>query len=47
MKLKSLKPFFPSGIEGVFRVVAIIYFSYVGFDNIVTTTEEMKNPETS
>ncbi|KAH7682249.1 Amino acid/polyamine transporter I protein [Dioscorea alata] len=41
---RNLKPFFPFGVQGVFRAAAIVYFAYGGFDNIATMAEETKNP---
>ncbi|KAI0524173.1 hypothetical protein KFK09_003537 [Dendrobium nobile] len=43
-KTENLSPFFPFGVEGVFRAAAIVYFAYGGFDNIATMAEETRNP---
>lgn len=42
----SLEPsgFAPFGIRGVFNGAAIVYFSYIGYDAVSTTAEEVKNP---
>ena len=36
--------FAPMGIRGIFNGAAIVYFSYIGFDAVSTTAEEVKNP---
>jgi amino acid transporter len=36
--------FFPFGSAGAFRAVAIVYWSYMGFDMVATMTKETKNP---
>jgi amino acid transporter len=36
--------FAPLGIRGIFNGAAIVYFSYIGFDAVSTTAEEVKNP---
>lgn len=37
-------PFFPFGFGGIFRGAGIIFFAYIGFDQISTTAEEACNP---
>ncbi len=37
-------PFLPFGAGGVFRGAAIIFFAYIGFDQISTSAEEARNP---
>jgi len=37
-------PFFPHGIESVFRTSSTVFFSYVGFDTIASSSEECKDP---
>jgi len=37
-------PFAPYGIDGVFKGVTSIYFSYVGFDMVASMAEEAVNP---
>ncbi|KAG0597293.1 hypothetical protein M758_UG326100 [Ceratodon purpureus] len=36
--------FAPLGIRGIFNGAAVVYFSYIGFDAVSTTAEEVKNP---
>ncbi len=38
-------PFFPFGVNGVFKGAAIIFFAYLGFDAVTTAAEEVKNPQ--
>jgi len=38
-------PFAPHGVEGVFMGAFIIFFAYIGFDALATTSEECKNPQ--
>jgi hypothetical protein len=37
-------PFFPKGVAAVFPTTATVFFSYVGFDTIASSSEECKNP---
>ncbi|GCF09742.1 amino acid permease [Dictyobacter arantiisoli] len=37
-------PFLPYGAGGVFRGASIIFFAYIGFDQISTSAEEARNP---
>jgi basic amino acid/polyamine antiporter, APA family len=37
-------PFLPFGANGIFRGAAIIFFAYIGFDQISTSAEEARNP---
>lgn len=37
-------PFLPFGAGGVFSGAAIIFFAYIGFDQISTSAEEARNP---
>ncbi len=37
-------PFLPFGVGGVFKGAAIIFFAYIGFDQISTSAEESRNP---
>jgi len=36
--------FAPFGMRGIFNAAAIVYFSYIGYDAVSTTAEEVKNP---
>ncbi len=38
-------PFSPNGFGGVMKGVAAVFFAYIGFDAISTTTEECKDPK--
>ena len=38
-------PFFPFGVEGVFRGAGIVFFSFVGFDAVTTLAGEVSNPK--
>ncbi len=38
-------PFLPFGVGGILRGASIIFFAYIGFDQISTSAEETKNPE--
>jgi basic amino acid/polyamine antiporter, APA family len=37
-------PFLPFGAGGIFKGAAIIFFAYIGFDQISTSAEESRNP---
>jgi APA family basic amino acid/polyamine antiporter len=37
-------PFLPFGPAGIFRGAGIIFFAYIGFDQISTSAEETRNP---
>ncbi|KAJ3673569.1 hypothetical protein LUZ60_005561 [Juncus effusus] len=37
--------YFPNGINGVLAGSATVFFSYIGFDAITSTAEEVKNPQ--
>src|SRR5579859_7005209 len=37
-------PFLPFGIGGIFGGASIIFFAYIGFDQISTSAEEARNP---
>ena len=38
-------PFMPNGYSGVLTGAAIVFFSYIGFDALSTTSEECHNPQ--
>ena len=37
-------PFLPYGVGGIFQGASIIFFAYIGFDQITTSAEEARNP---
>lgn len=39
------EPFMPNGIGGVLAGVSAVFYAYIGFDAISTTSEECKNPK--
>lgn len=39
------EPFAPNGWKGVMTGAALVFFAYVGFDAVSTTSEEAKNPQ--
>lgn len=38
-------PFSPNGWKGIMTGAALVFFAYVGFDAVSTTSEEAKNPQ--
>mmetsp|Transcript_15504 Transcript_15504/g.46826 ORF Transcript_15504/g.46826 Transcript_15504/m.46826 type:complete len:678 (+) Transcript_15504:234-2267(+) len=40
----NYRPFAPFGAHGVFAAASIVFFSFIGFDTVATTAEEVKNP---
>lgn len=34
----------PNGLKGIFGAAILVFFAYIGFDNIVNLSEETKNP---
>jgi APA family basic amino acid/polyamine antiporter len=43
-KSGNLSPFSPKGFNGVVDAAAVVFFAYIGFDAISTSSEEVKNP---
>ncbi|MDE1761856.1 MAG: amino acid permease [Candidatus Micrarchaeota archaeon] len=37
--------FSPNGITGIFGAAVLVFFAYIGFDNIANLAEETKNPQ--
>ncbi|KAJ7976434.1 Cationic amino acid transporter vacuolar-like [Quillaja saponaria] len=37
--------YFPFGLKGMFTGSAIVFFSYIGFDSVTSTAEEVKHPQ--
>ncbi len=35
----------PTGFQGIFAASALVFFAYIGFEDIVNIAEEMKNPK--
>lgn len=44
-KRENYSPFFPHGSRGLFEAAGVVFFSYIGFDGLATTAEEVKNPQ--
>ncbi len=44
INVKNWEPFLPYGFSGVASGAAIIFFAYIGFDAVSTSSEECKNP---
>ncbi len=38
-------PYFPFGFSGVVGGAALVFFAYIGFDIVATTSEEARNPQ--
>eukprot|EP00878_Enallax_costatus_P002770 GHUV01002960.1.p1 GENE.GHUV01002960.1~~GHUV01002960.1.p1 ORF type:complete len:337 (+),score=62.34 GHUV01002960.1:919-1929(+) len=41
----NAQPFTPFGVRGLFNGAAIVFFSFIGFDAVATSAEEVKNPK--
>ncbi|KAF3441211.1 hypothetical protein FNV43_RR15124 [Rhamnella rubrinervis] len=37
--------YFPFGINGMFAGSSVVFFSYIGFDSVTSTAEEVKHPQ--
>ncbi|CAH8386181.1 unnamed protein product [Eruca vesicaria subsp. sativa] len=37
--------YFPFGLNGILAGAAVVFFSYIGFDTVTSTAEEVKNPQ--
>ncbi|WIA11144.1 hypothetical protein OEZ85_011287 [Tetradesmus obliquus] len=44
-KPSNTQPFFPFEIRGVFNGAALVFFSYIGFDSVACSAEEVRNPK--
>lgn len=44
VKPENWVPFMPYGIKGMLSGASLIFFAYIGFDALSTTSEELKNP---
>ncbi|WIA31201.1 hypothetical protein OEZ86_001201 [Tetradesmus obliquus] len=44
-KPSNAQPFFPFEIRGVFNGAALVFFSYIGFDSVACSAEEVRNPK--
>lgn len=38
----NMTPFAPFGARGIFDGAALVFFSYIGFDAVATTAEEVR-----
>src|SRR2546427_746165 len=45
IKLENFSPFFPHGIIPIGVAAALIFWSYLGYENVSNVAEEFKNPE--
>jgi amino acid transporter len=45
IKTVNWSPFAPNGAGGVMKGVSAVFFAYIGFDAMTTTSEECKNPQ--
>lgn len=45
VRAENWEPFMPNGLPGVMRGVGGVFFAYIGFDAITTTSEESVNPK--
>lgn len=39
----NAQPFLPYGVRGIFNGAAIVFFSYIGFDAVATSAEEVSS----
>lgn len=39
----NAQPFVPYGTRGIFNGAAIVFFSYIGFDAVATSAEEVSS----
>jgi len=47
VNLANYSPFIPMGINGIFQGAAMVFFAYLGFEAIATSSEEAINPQKS
>ena len=45
IKISSFSPFFPNGLLPIGVSAALIFWSYLGYENVSNVAEEFKNPE--
>lgn len=45
VKVQNFSPFFPAGILPVGAAAALIFWSYLGYENVSNVAEEFENPE--
>ena len=41
--VSNLEPFAPFGMHGIFAASSIVFFSFVGFDGVITAAEEVSD----
>ena len=45
VRLENFSPFFPNGVLPIGTAAALIFWSYLGYENVSNVAEEFKNPE--
>lgn len=40
----NAQPFLPYGVEGIFEGASIVFYSFIGFDTVATSAEEVSGP---
>lgn len=45
VQLETWQPFMPMGFQGVLAAAAVVFFAYIGFDAVSTSSEECKQPQ--
>jgi len=45
VRLENFTPFFPNGVLPIGTAAALIFWSYLGYENVSNVAEEFKNPE--
>ena len=45
IETENWQPFLPMGFQGVVAAAAVVFFAYIGFDAVSTSSEECKRPQ--